>query len=173
MAIETLNQKLWKFFKSQKWCGFDKNHVSYANIWTSAARTGSPRWTGMSSREPVLPRFFVILPKNKLIKSFWVKRGINRFMPRFENQKKSTYWQVFLCFFCLQWLLPFILNVKPCNALLLMKYLVINFEADLEKPKRREEWERGGIVMRLTFRCLLGKGEYCLQRGWSWYSVYS
>ena len=35
--------------------------------------------------------FFVILPKNKLIKSFWVKRGMNRFMPRFENQRKSTH----------------------------------------------------------------------------------
>ena len=58
MAIETLNQKLWKFFKSQKLCGFDKNLVSFANIWTSAARTGSPSWTGMTSRDPVLPRFF-------------------------------------------------------------------------------------------------------------------
>ena len=43
------------------------------------------------------------------------------------------------------------LNVKPCNPLLLfkMKYLVLNFEANLEKPKNREEWE-GEMVMRLT-----------------------
>ena len=34
------------------------------------------------------------------------------------------------------------LNVKPCNPLLLfkMKYLVLNFEVDFEKPKSREEW---------------------------------
>ena len=38
------------------------------------------------------------------------------------------------------------LNVKPCNPLLLfkMKYLVLNFEADFEKPKSREERGGGG-----------------------------
>ena len=44
------------------------------------------------------------------------------------------------------------LNVKPCNPLLLfkMKYLVLNFEADFEKPKSKEEWGGDGVVMRLA-----------------------
>ena len=41
------------------------------NIWATAVRTGSPRWTGLSRAEPVVPRFFGISPKNKIINSFW------------------------------------------------------------------------------------------------------
>ena len=42
------------FLDDYKYGKFQKRQF---DIWTSAARTGSPRWTGMSRAEPVVPRF--------------------------------------------------------------------------------------------------------------------
>ena len=41
-------------------------HWFFFVIWTSAARTGSPRWTGLSRAEPVQPCFFGKFGKNCL-----------------------------------------------------------------------------------------------------------